>query len=138
MNLTRDEILTLTQSAIEAADFAYARYSNFPVGAAILTTDGIHTGANIENASYGLTLCAERAAFVKALSTGLPTVRAIAVACVKANAERGIAELLPCGACRQWMAEFAGPDLTVLLCGFRGAVHTFTLEQLLPNPFQLA
>jgi cytidine deaminase len=126
----------LVAAATVAAGFAYAPYSRFAVGAAVLGGAGIHTGANVENASYGLSLCAERAALAAAVSAGDRELRALAVACVSARPEQGIAGLLPCGACRQWIVEL-GPTMTVFVRGFGGAVHTFTAAELLPLPFTL-
>jgi cytidine deaminase len=107
---------------------AYAPYSQFPVGAAVLASDGtIYTGCNVENASYGLTLCAERVAIHTAVASGRRRLTAVAVA-----GPAGIT-LTPCGACRQVMEEF---DVqTVILASPRGVPAVIALPELLPSPF---
>ncbi len=124
----------LLAAARAAARNAYCPYSRFAVGAALLADDGrLFTGANVENASYGLTLCAERAALVAAVSAGARTFRALAVA----GGSRTPA--MPCGACRQVLAEFCS-DAMPLFCTTRSgrapARHT-TLGRLLPDAFRL-
>ncbi len=108
---------------------AYAPYSKFRVGAALLTASGkVYPGCNVENASYGLTVCAERVAFFNAVSAGERRFVAIV--------SDGAAT--PCGACRQIMAEFA-PDLKILVADAKrhGKVKTFLLDELLPSRFSL-
>lgn len=125
------EIASLLSEAREAAKTAYAPYSEFPVGAAVLTADGtVVRGANVENASFGLTICAERVAVAAAVAAGHRAVRAVAVA---APRRRGAT---PCGACRQVLNEFvpAGADLVVVLEGEGGAVAV-PLRELLPRSF---
>lgn len=119
----------LFQRACAMLDMAYAPYSRFRVGAAILTDDGrVFTGCNVENASYGGTICAERVAAVKAVSEGATRFAAIAVAGEEAPA-------WPCGVCRQVLREF-GPDMRVLVGARRtGAFEESTLSQLLPHSF---
>lgn len=114
---------------MEARKHAHAPFSNFPVGAALEADDGqIFTGCNIENASYGLTMCAERVALFKAISEGAQRFRAIAVA-------TGAATLTPpCGACRQILWEFGG-DLLVELGNENGQTGTFRMSELLPHAF---
>jgi cytidine deaminase len=119
----------LYQQAQAAAEFAYVPYSHFAVGAALRTTDGeVITGANVENASYGMTMCAERNAVFQAVAAGKREFDAIAV---HADAD----SVPPCGACRQVMAEFA-PRLRVI---FRreGQPVVMTLDELLPEQFRL-
>ncbi len=117
----------LVQSALNARTQAYAPYSRFQVGAALLTKSGaIVPGANLENASYGLTICAERAAVGNAIVAGHRDFLAIAVA-----SETGVT---PCGACRQVLHEFA-PNLTVYCADTRGSVIKTSLERLLPDSF---
>ena len=99
----------------------------------MLGSKGVYTGVNIENASYGLTLCAERSALASAISQGDRAFHAIAIACIDADASRGLEEFTPCGACRQWLAELA-PDAWIYLIT-KDAV--FTLEDFLPHPFRI-
>lgn len=125
------QYLELLDSAHKAKENAYCRYSNFQVGAAILTKDGsIITGCNVENASYGLTMCAERTAIFKAASEGCKPgdFEAIAIA---ANAE----DFSPCGACRQVINEF-GDDMVVIF-EFGGKTIITTLAAILPFNFKL-
>ncbi len=122
---------SLMRAAREAARRAYVPYSRFPVGAALLTEDGaIFTGCNIENASYGLTVCAERVAIFTAAAAGHRVVRAIAVSAPRATT------VSPCGACRQVLNEFVptAGDLIVLMDTAEGVVHQ-TLDSLLPHSF---
>ena len=120
----------LVDLAIAMQEKAYAPYSRFPVGAALLCGDGrVFTGCNVESAAYGCTLCAERTALVKAVSGGYAGgFTAIAVA------GRGEDYCWPCGACRQMLYEFA-PGLRVLCARRDGAYTQTTLERLLPNGF---
>lgn len=117
-----------------AAEQAYAPYSKFRVGAAVLGGDGtVYRGANIENASYGLTLCAERAALACAYAAGERAIVAIAVACIDAPQGAPLEERMPCGACRQWMQELA-PDAEVHILG---AERAFRVAELLPMGFRI-
>ncbi len=129
MNEERNPTPTeLIDRAIEAAEAAYAPYSNYRVGAAVLTEDGrVFTGCNVENAVYPLTLCAERVAITKAVSEGAGKIRAVAVATENAGT--------PCGSCRQVIREFGAPDLPVYIADFKGHYRERTLEQLLPESF---
>jgi cytidine deaminase len=113
--------------AREALSRAYAPYSAYAVGAAILAEGEIYVGVNVENASYGLTICAERAAAVAAVTAGKRHFDAIAIAVGKGRAT-------PCGACRQFLREF-GLRYPVYLVSSDGSVKTFTLEDLLPESF---
>ena len=120
----------LIKAAMEAKEHAYAPYSNFRVGAALLTKDGkIYQGCNIENAGYTPTNCAERTAFFKAVYEGERNFEAIAV--------NGDADdyLYPCGVCRQVMAEFCAPDFKVFVSKKNGEYLEFTLAELLPGAF---
>lgn len=122
---------TLLAEAHKAKKNAYSRYSNFQVGAALLAKDGtIITGCNVENASYGLTMCAERTAVFKAVSMGYKPGDFVAIA-IAASADN----FSPCGACRQVLNEF-GNDMTVIF-EFGGKVVTTTLADLLPYTFRL-
>jgi cytidine deaminase len=117
----------LVRQAIEARRRAYVPYSSFPVGASLLTRSGkIFTGCNIENASYGLTVCAERVAIWKAVSEGETEFEALAVATNIGGS--------PCGACRQVMAEFA-PDMPVLIADLNGQITPLSVADLLPLAF---
>jgi cytidine deaminase len=125
---------TLIAAATEAAAHAYAPYSKFCVGAALQSTDGrIWTGCNIENASFGLTICAERTALFKAIAAGVRDFTAIAIVAP------GPALPMPCGACRQVLQEFGDSDLTVLVTTHEQATGytTFKLGELLPHAFNL-
>ncbi|HEX7243359.1 MAG TPA: cytidine deaminase [Longimicrobiaceae bacterium] len=121
----------LLRRAREVRAHAYAPYSGFTVGAALLAEDGrVFTGVNVENASYGLTNCAERVAVGKAVSEGARRFRAVAV--VGPEDDQPCA---PCGACRQVLHEF-GPALLVLTPDGRGGVRAATAADLLPGAFQ--
>lgn len=120
----------LIAAATQARAAAYAPYSSFAVGAALLAADGrVFTGCNVENASYGLTICAERAAICSAIAANCREFAALAVV-----SEGGA---FPCGACRQVLAEFA-PNLRVLLvdAGGHEPVRELTLAELLPHRFR--
>ncbi len=120
----------LVAAAIKGARHAYCPYSGFSVGAALLAEDGrIFTGCNVENASYGLTICAERNALANAIANGSRSFVAIAVVASQPPA--------PCGACRQVLAEFAAPSFRILLAaiGAPEAITAFTMEDLLPHSF---
>jgi cytidine deaminase len=117
-------------AAKQAAKFAYAPYSKFKVGAAILTSKGkIFSGANIENASYGLTVCAERVALSKAVSEGEKSFQAIAI---YTNTKDFT---YPCGACRQVLAEFS-PNLYIILINSKSEIKQHLLSSLLPHLFK--
>src|SRR5208337_4443612 len=119
----------LCKMACDAAELAYVKYSNFHVGAALITTESIYSAANVENASYGLTLCAERAVIARAVTAGDRNLVRLAVACIDASPEAGINETMPCGACRQWFIEFA-PDLEVLIWS-PSEIRGFSARELL-------
>lgn len=121
----------LYMKALEVRENAYTPFSNFNVGAALLTEDGsVYTGVNIENSSFGATICTERTAFVKAISEGHRSFKAIAVS---AGSQQ---EALPCGICRQFMYEFA-PDLEVITGTDIDALNVRSLQELLPLGFRL-
>ena len=122
--------IALIEKAKEAREMAYVPYSKFKVGAALLTEeDDIIKGCNIENASYGLTNCAERTALFKAYSEGIKKFKALAVV---ADTERPVP---PCGACRQVMAEFCPPNMPVYLTNLKGDIFETTVQELLPGAF---
>jgi len=123
---------TLILAAKEAMGMAYAPYSNFLVGAAVIADDGkIYTGCNIENSSYGLSNCAERTAIFKAISEGAKKIKAIAVI------GNTLQPISPCGACRQVLLEFADTNILVILANTEGEIKEFSLEELLPYSFQI-
>lgn len=116
--------------ARQARERAYVPYSHFPVGAALLGRSGrVYTGCNVENAAYPLAICAERTALFKAVSEGEGNFEAIAV--VTATGA------MPCGACRQVLREFGGPDgdLRVIVADLNGESRVFTIAELLPEGF---
>ena len=123
-------IEALVDAAREAETRAIAPYSKFTVGAALRTADGtVVTGCNIENATYGLTMCAERVALFKALSDGHRTFTAIAV-----TASASAAPTPPCGSCRQLMWEYCG-DIPVIMANVSAVTMRTTLGALFPEPF---
>lgn len=126
----------LVEIAKKTGENAYAPYSNFKVGAALLTKSGnVYQGCNIENSSYGLTICAERAAISNAVSNGEKEF--IKMAIVGGFAEKQNETLLtPCGACMQIMSEF-NPDLELILLNTVGKIITINLKELFPKPFKL-
>ncbi len=126
----------LCQKATEAMRGAYAPYSDYTVGAALLCDDGsIYTGSNVENASYSVTICAERVALFKAVSENHRKFRAIAIAGGKKGNMQGI--FSPCGVCRQALSEFCSPDMIVLLVKNENEYEEYSLGQLLPQSFSL-
>ena len=123
----------LRELAADIAEQAYAPYSGFRVGTAVRGARGVYVGTNVENASYGLGVCAERTALSAAVAAGDLEIDLIAVACIDADPEGPVEEVMSCGACRQWIQELA-PNAEVLLSG---RSETFTVEDLLPNAFRL-
>lgn len=116
--------------AREMMEKAYAPFSGYQVGAALLGRDGkVYTGVNVENSSYGATICAERTACVKAVSEGCREFEAIAVATRDGDG-------FPCGICRQFLYEFA-PDLVIVMGKDEDNLKTYTLRELLPEGFRL-
>lgn len=125
--VTEEQREMLLREACEVRVRAYAPYSDYQVGAAILTDDGrVFTGVNVENAAYGLTNCAERSAIFSAVTAGARRILAVAICTDNAGS--------PCGACRQVMSEFAG-DIPVWLSDGAGLVRETTLYALLPDHF---
>jgi cytidine deaminase len=122
----------LIAAALAVRENAFAPFSRFQVGAAIEDADGdVYTGCNVENATYGLTICAERAAVFHAISEGARKFKRIAVA--------ADTEVLtpPCGACRQILWEFCG-DIEIVLVNPRGKIETWRLKELFPKPFDVS
>ena len=134
--LTKEEENMLLDAAQTVREHSYSPYSKFKVGAAVLTRDGeIFTGTNIENASYGLTVCAERNAIFAAVSADKRRFRALALITQKLP---GLAFNSPCGACRQVMSEFMAPDTPVLVAvldGTKRIVYRKKLRDFMPFPF---
>ena len=119
----------MLEHAMKAREYAHAPFSRFKVGAALLTSEGkIYRGCNIENATYGLTVCAERVALWKALSEGERSFAQIAVA------SGGDPTAAPCGACRQLLWEFCG-DIEIILGNASGVMESHRLAALFPRPF---
>lgn len=125
--MTNDELI---KAAAEVRLQAYAPYSNYQVGAAIECSDGtVFTGCNVENSSYGLSMCAERVAVFKAISVGRRDFRRIAVIADSHSAVR------PCGACRQVLSELFPAEAEVIMSSTRGKTEVATVSALLPYPF---
>lgn len=125
MQFTDNQLIT---KAIDASSRAYAPYSRFSVGAALLSAEGrVFCGCNVENISYGLTICAERNAIFSAIAEGCRDFIKIAIV---ADTEEPVS---PCGACRQVLAEF-NPDMEIILANFHGKIERFHLSELLPRP----
>jgi cytidine deaminase len=121
----------LIKRAKQARENAYVPYSKFKVGASVLNSDGeVYVGCNIENASYGLSNCAERTAIFKAVSNGKRDLKAIAIV---ADVEEGLC--MPCGACRQVMAEFMDNEGVVICANTDGDYKIYTVEDMLPGAF---
>ncbi|MCR5481304.1 MAG: cytidine deaminase [Clostridia bacterium] len=118
-------------AAQKAMENAYAPFSKFKVGAALLSADGeVFTGVNVENSSFGATICAERTAFVKAVSEGTREFEAIAIASSDGTA-------WPCGICRQFMVEFCEPDFKIISGDDADNLSVFELSELIPEGFRL-
>lgn len=126
---TKTDIQTLIPIARRARDLAFAPFSRFKVGAVVVTKDGrLFTGCNVENASFSLTICAERVALFKAISEGTRQFSHVIIVTDAAKLTP------PCGACRQVLWEFA-PDAEVVLANVRGAMRVIPMSSLLPLPF---
>lgn len=124
--------IALIAHAARARESAYAPYSKYKVGAAVVTEDErVFFGCNVENASYGLSLCAERTAIASAVTAGAKRIKAVVV--VTEADPPGT----PCGACRQWLAEFGDDSMEVITSTPEGKYRCFTLGQLLPEAFRL-
>ena len=130
-----DTAKKMIKAAIAVSKNAYAPYSNFHVGAALLTKDGeIITGCNVENASYGLTICAERNAVFSAVARKSKKIQAVAIVA------DGDPMPYPCGACRQVLSEFCGPDTPVYIASIKKPkeIKSLTMGELLPHAFKFA
>src|ERR1700704_1522051 len=122
----------LVSAALAVRENAFAPFSKFKVGAAVEDSEGrIHGGCNVENATYGLTLCAERVAVFKAISEGVRKFRRVAVAADTDNLTP------PCGACRQILWEFCD-DVEIILVNLHGKIETYGLKALFPKPFDVS
>lgn len=136
MTLTKFEINTLLDAAQAARENSYSPYSKFKVGAAVLTDDGtIFSGTNVENSSYGLSVCAERNALYAAVGAGYRRIKALALITQKVKGQKFNS---PCGACRQVMSEFLAPDTPIyiaVLDGKKRTVYPKTFKELMPFPF---
>lgn len=131
--MTEKELVSLAK---KAAEKAYAPYSHFTVGAALLASSGkVYLGCNVENSSYGVTNCAERTAFFKAVSEGERYFEMIAL--VGGKEGNFDSFCTPCGTCRQVMAEFCGEDFKIILGRNDGEVKVYTLKEILPLAFSL-
>lgn len=128
--IERSELLALARTAAERA---HCPFSHFRVGAAIVAGSHVFTGVNIEISSYGLTLCAERAALAAAVSAGATPITQVAVACIDTPPGASLAQRTPCGACRQWLADLA-PEAHIYI---EGVERTFRIDELLPFAFTL-
>lgn len=135
MPITEQQLAALFGRAQTAASHAYAPYSRFRVGAALLFSDGaVVTGCNVENASYGLSSCAERNALFRAVSEGGPTVRVVAIAVANLND----ASSPPCGACRQVLSEFVTESAVVVFPGAGGVPEApVPFRTLFPHGFHM-
>lgn len=133
--MTEQQIQDLITAALAARGTAYAPYSHYTVGAALLVENGdLYCGCNIENASYGATNCAERTAFSKAVSEGWRRFTAIAIAGGMEGHEP-VDYAYPCGICRQVMQEFCGPDFRIYVVKNKEDYREYTLSELLPCGF---
>lgn len=131
--MTEKELVSLAK---KAAEKAYAPYSHFTVGAALLASSGkVYLGCNVENSSYGVTNCAERTAFFKAVSEGERDFEMMAL--VGGKEGNFDSFCTPCGTCRQVMAEFCGEDFKIILGRNDGEVKVYTLKEILPLAFSL-
>ncbi|MCH3971862.1 MAG: cytidine deaminase [Oscillospiraceae bacterium] len=129
------EPIELLQAAKRVRGNAYTPYSDFRVGAALLTKDGrVFLGANVENSSLGVTICAERSAFVSAISSGARSFQAIAVVGARGGKEPS-QPCPPCGICLQFMSEFCEPEFPIYLADGNGGVHCSQLKEFLPHAF---
>lgn len=129
-----DDVLALNQQALDARSQSYSPYSKFRVGAALLAEDGqVFTGCNVENCSYGGAICAERTAYVKAVSSGVRKFKAIAI-----SSDLKDDWITPCGICRQFMVEFSDDEFPVIAvkAGDYKVYRVWKLGELLPYAFR--
>lgn len=131
VNLSEKEILELIDEAVEISKKAYVNYSKFPVGAVLIDENGRKFyGVNVENASFGLSLCAERNAITTAVTEGMKKIKTIVVT--------GATEepISPCGACRQVISEFADKELVIILSNYKKDYKIYSMKDLLPYSFK--
>lgn len=129
--MKKEEILNLIDEALEIREKAYAKYSNFKVGAILITDEGKkYKGVNVENKSYGLTMCAERNAIFSAVTNGMKKIKVMVLV---GDTEKPIT---PCGACRQVMAEFSDEDTKIIMSNLKKEYEIVTMLDLLPYAFE--
>lgn len=135
--MKKEDIRSLIKEALRMRDFSYVPYSNFAVGAALLTREGkVFTGCNIENMAYGSTICAERTAIFKAVSEGYKDFQGIVIVGAP-KGEKPTEKCPPCGACRQVMSEFAKEDFEVVLAVSEEEYTVYPFREVLPLVFDL-
>ncbi len=135
--ITQNEIKTLIESAMKMREKAYCTYSNYSVGAALLTEDGeIFLGCNVENASSPAGICAERVAFSSAVASGKKSFKGIAI-CGGKKGEKSTELAYPCGICRQVMSEFCTNAFNVIVASDTSNFKIYSLDELVPFPFKL-
>lgn len=126
------QILSYIEAAITARENAYAKYSNFKVGAIVVDeNNNIYKGVNVENSSYGLSNCAERSAIFSGISNGMKKIKVI---CIVADTKEPVS---PCGACRQVIREFSNNETIIILANLNKDYKLYTIEELLPYAFKL-
>ena len=137
MTVTKEEIKTLINTAMKMREKAYCPYSNYSVGAALLSADGeIFVGCNVENASSPAGICAERVAFSSAVASGKKRFKAIAI-CGGKSGEKSTDFAYPCGICRQVMTEFCTSDFKVIVAKNINDFKIYSLDEIIPFPFKL-
>lgn len=130
VELSQELIFDLIDEAKKAREMAYAPYSGFRVGACVLAESGIkYSGCNVENASYGACVCAERTALFNAVCSGERSFTALSVVSDSEDIT------FPCGICRQTLSEFVNPDMPIICCDKNGAFSIFTMKELMPHSF---
>lgn len=130
--MNEDQILSYIDEAIKVRSKAYAKYSNFKVGAILIDDkDNMYKGVNVENSSYGLSNCAERSAIFSAVSGGMKNIK---VLCVVGDTSDPIS---PCGACRQVIKEFSNDETVIILSNLKKEYKVYNIEELLPYGFKL-
>lgn len=137
MSVTKEEIKTLINTAMKMREKSYCPYSNYSVGAALLSADGeIFVGCNVENASSPAGICAERVAFSSAVASGKKSFKAIAI-CGGKRGEKSTDFAYPCGICRQVMTEFCASDFKVIVACDIDNFKIYSLDEIIPYPFIL-